>query len=125
MGAAETTPRAWAWVLLFTTSGTLLCCALPIALVALGLGGVVASLAGAAPWLVTLSQYKGWMFLASGALIALAALALYRPGRACPADPRLAAACARAEGWNRRFLWLAAGMWSLGLGAAYLPVWLS
>ena len=34
------------------------CCALPIALVALGAGGAVASMASALPWLVTLSQYK-------------------------------------------------------------------
>ena len=34
------------------------CCALPIALVALGAGGAVASMASALPWLVTLSEYK-------------------------------------------------------------------
>ena len=34
------------------------CCALPITLVALGAGGAVASMASAAPWLVTLSEYK-------------------------------------------------------------------
>ena len=34
------------------------CCALPIALVALGAGGAVASMASSLPWLVTLSEYK-------------------------------------------------------------------
>ena len=34
------------------------CCALPIALVALGAGGAVASMASSLPWLVTLSKYK-------------------------------------------------------------------
>jgi mercuric ion transport protein len=34
-------PRSWSWLLLFTTSGTLLCCALPITLVTLGLGASV------------------------------------------------------------------------------------
>lgn len=29
-------PRRWSWLLLFTTSGTLLCCAIPITLVSLG-----------------------------------------------------------------------------------------
>ena len=34
------------------------CCALPIALVALGAGGAVASMASSLPWLVALSKYK-------------------------------------------------------------------
>ncbi len=44
------------------------CCALPIALVALGAGGAVASMASALPWLVALSEYK----LATFAFTALA-----------------------------------------------------
>jgi mercuric ion transport protein len=34
------------------------CCALPIALVSLGMGSTVASLVSALPWLATLSKYK-------------------------------------------------------------------
>jgi hypothetical protein len=43
---------------LFTSFGTLLCCALPSLLVLLGLGATVASLLSAAPWLVSLSHHK-------------------------------------------------------------------
>lgn len=113
-------PRTWSWLLLFTTSGTLICCAVPITLVSLGLGAVVASMAATAPWLVTLSLYKGWMFAVSAALIALSAYAVYRPGRACPTDPDLAAACERADTWNRRFIWLSGAMWLVGFTAAFL-----
>ncbi len=116
-------PRTWSWLLLFTTSGTLICCAIPITLVSLGLGTVVASMASTAPWLVTLSLYKGWMFTASGGLIALSAWAVYRPGRTCPPDPDLAAACERADKWNRRFIWFSGAMWVIGFFAAFaLPV---
>ena len=116
-------PRTRSWLLLFTTSGTLICCAIPITLVSLGLGAAVASMASTAPWLVTLSLYKGWMFTASGGLIALSAWAVYRPGRACPADPDLAAACERADKWNRRFIWFSGAMWAIGFFAAFaLPV---
>jgi len=116
-------PRSWSWVLLFTTSGTLICCAIPITLVSLGLGTVVASMASTAPWLVTLSLYKGWMFSISGGMIVLSAWAVYRPGRACPADPELAAACERADVWNRRFIWFSGIMWCIGFFAAFvLPV---
>ncbi len=113
-------PRTWSWLLLFTTSGTLICCAIPITLVSLGLGAAVATMASSAPWLITLSLYKGWMFSISGGLIALSAWAVYRPGRTCPADPELAAACARADTWNQRFIWVSAGLWSIGFSAAYL-----
>lgn len=118
-----TKPKTWSWLLLFTTSGTLLCCALPITLVSLGLGAVVASMASTAPWLITLSQYKIWMFLLSAILIALSAWAVYRPGRVCPADPELAKACAKADRWNRRFIMIATAMWLLGFITAYgLPL---
>ncbi|MCR9277228.1 MAG: hypothetical protein NXH85_04580 [Pseudomonadaceae bacterium] len=112
-------PRTWSWLLLFTTSGTLICCAVPITLVSLGLGAVVASMASTAPWLVTLSLYKGWMFTVSGGLIALSAWAVYRPRRTCPADPDLAAACERADKWNRRFIWFSGAMWLVGFLAAF------
>ncbi len=117
-------PRTWSWLLLFTTSGTLICCAIPITLVSLGLGAVVASMASSMPWLVTLSLYKGWMFSISGLLIALSAWAVYRPGRACPTDPELAAACERADVWNRRFVWISGCMWAAGFFAAYALPWL-
>lgn len=116
----EAKPRTWGWVLLFSTSGTLVCCAIPITLVSLGLGSAVASMASAAPWLVTLSMHKGWMFTLSGGLIALAAWSVRRSGRTCPADIVLAAACEQADRWNRRFIALSAIMWSLGFFAAFL-----
>ena len=116
-------PRSWSWLLLFTTSGTLLCCAIPITLVTLGLGASVATLASAAPWIITLSQYKGWMFLSSAILIGLSFWAIHRPGRTCPTDPVLAAACNRADIWNRRFIMLSCGMWLIGFIAAFgLPL---
>lgn len=105
---------------LFLAGGTLLCCALPILLVTLGLGATVAAWVRAAPWLVTLSHYKGWMFVLSAAGLLGAAFLLYRPGRTCPADPRLARLCALADRWNRRVLTLAGVLWVLGAFAAYL-----
>ena len=97
-------PRLWGWTLIFTTSATLVCCVIPIVLVTIGMGAAVASLASSAPWLIALTMHKGWVFAVSGALIAAGAWAVYRPGRACPADPELAAACASADKWNRRFV---------------------
>ena len=115
-------PRSWSWALLFTTSATLTCCALPILLVTLGFGSVVASMASSAPWLIALSLHKGWVFAVSGTMIAASAWAVYRPGRYCPVDPELAAACAQADKWNRRFVWISAAMWSVGFVSAFALV---
>ena len=57
---------------LFTSVGTLVCCALPVLLVTLGAGAALAGLVSAVPWLIALSKYKAWTFGISGAMIVLA-----------------------------------------------------
>lgn len=104
---------------LLLATGTLICCALPILLVTLGLGSAVAALTSAAPWLVALSAHKNWIFLGSGLAIAAALWLLYRPGRACPTNPELAQVCARADRWNRIVIGLASAIWLIGIFAAY------
>lgn len=108
------------WLSLLTTTGTLVCCALPMALVGLGFGAAVAGLTSTLPWLVTLSQYKAWVFIGSAAMLALAGWLVHRPGRACPADPVLAERCARLDHWNRRVWWGGVVLWAVGLFTAYL-----
>ncbi len=110
------------WLALFTTTGTLLCCALPITLVTLGLGATVAAMTSSFPFLITLSQHKVWIFVFSALMLILAGWALYRPGRACPADAELGQACDRAMRWNRRIYWVSIGIWSVGFFAAYLAL---
>lgn len=105
---------------LLLAAGTLICCALPLLLVTLGLGASVAAMTSAAPWLVELSRHKGWIFGGSGAALVLAAVLMYRPGRICPADPQLAARCARLDRWNRRVLVIAVTIWTSGFAVAYL-----
>jgi len=119
-------PRKWGWGILFFSTGTLICCALPILLVSLGMGALVASLFSTVPFLVTLTHYKTWMFAASGLLLLLGGWLLYRPHRACPSDPELAKLCASADRWNTRLLWVAAVIWCIGFFTAYmlLPLYL-
>src|ERR1044071_9857860 len=78
---------------LFTSFGTLLCCALPSLLVLLGLGATVASFLSAVPWLVTLSRHKVVVFSVSGCLrggtllyVYLCAPRLKSAGESCPPD---------------------------------------
>lgn len=110
------------WLALFTTTGTLVCCALPIALVALGMGATMASLVSNIPFLVTLSEHKEWVFAVSGSLLALSAWLIYRPGQSCPVDPKLGALCNKTQIWNRRIYWFSVMLWGIGFFAAFLAL---
>ena len=111
-----------AWLTLFASTGTLVCCALPITLVTLGMGASVAALASSLPFLVTLSQNRIWVFAASALLLALSGWMMYRQGRACPVDPVAGALCDRTQVWNRRIFWTSVVVWGVGLVAAFLAL---
>jgi hypothetical protein len=118
----DTQEQRLTWLALFVSTGTLICCALPIALVSLGLGATAAAMSTSLPFLVSLSLHKIWVFGGSALLLVLAAWALYRSGRTCPADPELAALCERTLAWNRRVFWGAMVLWGIGFFAAYLAL---
>ena len=122
---AEAQERAvLSYLSLFSSVGTLLCCALPSLLVLLGLGATVASFLSAVPWLVTLSHHKNWVFAVSGLLIVgnflyVYALAprLQAHGNACSVDAP--EACNTASQMSRVVLWLSAALYLIGLFSAY------
>lgn len=88
-------------VTLASSAGTLVCCALPILLVSFGMGAAVVSLTSSAPWLITLSEHKPWVFGISFLMLVVCGWSIYRPGRSCPSDPHLALTCRRADRVNR------------------------
>jgi mercuric ion transport protein len=108
---------------LFTSVGTLLCCALPSLLVLAGLGASVASMLSAAPWLVTLSRHKPWTFGISGVLIAASFVNMYYVAprlqrQACsPDNPD---ACEVASRFSKAILWVSATIYVAGFFVAFL-----
>ncbi|MBA3640533.1 MAG: hypothetical protein M3541_07370 [Acidobacteriota bacterium] len=125
MRARVSQDRFVSYTSLFTSFGTLVCCALPSVLVLIGLGATVASFLSAAPWLVTLSRNKEWVFAISGALIALNFVYVYRvaprlraAGEACPIDERTA--CSTADTVSRVTLWTSAVIYVVGFFAAFI-----
>ncbi len=110
------------WLTLFASSGTLICCALPIILVTLGLGATVAAFTSSFPALVTIAQHKVWVFTGSGAMLLVSGRLMYRSGRACPADPELGRLCDQTQVWNRRIYWSSVTLWGIGFFAAYLAL---
>jgi len=110
------------WFVLLGSTTTLICCALPILLVTVGLGAVSAAMFANVPFLETLAHQKLWLFIGSGLLMAFSTWLIFRPGRSCPTDPKLAAQCARADKWNKRVLIFSAILWLIGFIAAYLAL---
>jgi len=108
------------WLTLFITSGTLLCCALPILLVSLGFGAVVASLNYNIPGLLFLAEHKFWTLSLSALLLIFLAWVIWRPNQHCPAEPELAEACQSAKRWNKRIFWLSVIIWGIGFFASVL-----
>jgi hypothetical protein len=85
-------------VSLFTSSGTLICCALPALLVTLGAGAALSSLVSIFPQLVWLSEHKDGVFSVAGVALALAGWLQWRARfEPCPTDPALAAACMKTR----------------------------
>lgn len=105
---------------LFTTTGTLICCALPIIFVTLGMGATVVAMTSTFPFLITLSQYKIWVFVFSALMLLFSGWLMFRPGRYCPTDEELGKACSNAHQWNKRIYWFSVVIWFIGFVAAYL-----
>jgi hypothetical protein len=108
------------------TSTTLVCCVLPVALVTLGAGSVLASLVSALPQLVWLSENKGAVFGIAGLSLAGSGIALWNARRLpCPSDVGLAARCAARRQWSVRLYVAALVSFALGGTFAYLLPYLA
>ena len=94
------------------------CCALPILLVALGMGSAVAAMVSALPWLVTVSQYKHITFTLTAIILAYS---FWRLTRMTACDP----SAQNTLKWQRRALWLSTAILILSMVTAYLLLPLS
>jgi len=108
------------WLTLFFTSTTLLCCALPIALVTLGFGAAVASMNYNLPGLLFLAKNKLWTLSLSALLLVFLAWLIWRPNQSCPTDPKLAARCQAASLWNQRIFWICVVIWCIAFFFSFL-----
>ncbi len=106
---------------LFTSTGTLICCALPAMVAAVAGGSAVASLVSAFPWLIPLSRQKFWFFLVAGVLLILSAILIYRP-RSKVACTVAGEGCEVASGFSKVTFWVSVLIYSVGFFFAYLAV---
>lgn len=125
MDATAKTGGFLGYLSLFTSLGTLLCCALPSLLVLVGLGATVASTVSGAPWLISFSRHKNGTFGIAGLLIAANFVYVFRiaprlqaAGQRCPVDQP--SACGTASRVSRAILWASAAIYAVGFFSAYL-----
>ena len=87
-----------AFLSLFTSTGTLLCCALPALLVALGAGAALSTLVSVVPGLVWVSEYKEAVFVLAGVMLAVSGWLQWRARFApCPVALAMRDACLRTR----------------------------
>lgn len=106
---------------LFSSFGTLLCCALPALLVSIGAGAAMAGIVGAMPQLVWISEHKIPLFVFAGFMLALSGISSYRNRNApCPANPEQVKSCLRLRRWSRRIFYLSSLIYAIGFFFAFL-----
>jgi mercuric ion transport protein len=105
-------------VSLFTSVGTLVCCALPALLVTLGMGMTLASLTASIPWLFSMSHYKGIIFVVAGVLLAASVYFIFiRPRKIESCAP---GACDAAGKYSKAIFWTSFIIYLIGVFTAYL-----
>jgi len=105
---------------ILSSFSTLICCALPAALVSLGAGAALASVLTAVPQLVWLSQHKFPLFGFAGFMLLLSGIYSYRTRHIrCPTDPTKAKLCLRLRRISARIFYFSAAIYAIGFFFAF------
>ena len=114
------------WLILFASSATLICCAIPALLVSLGLGAVMVGLVSNVPQLIWISEHKPLVFGIAGVLLVLAGVMQWRASKlACPADQKLVQACMKARKMSNVIYGISLLLYAVGSWFAFVaPYWL-
>jgi hypothetical protein len=104
---------------LFTSFGTLICCALPSTIVLLGFGASLASFLGEYPKLIWLSENKDLVFALSSAMLLLSFITQkWAAAKTCPIDQR--EDCERSKSWSKPLFFVSFTINLVGAFYAYL-----
>lgn len=126
IAASDSSSRWLAFASLFTSSGTLICCALPALLVALGAGAALSTLISVVPGLVWVSDYKEAVFIVAGVMLAIGGWLQWQSRFApCPIDSAQRSACLRTRQTSARIYAASVAIYAIGgLFAFALPLFI-
>lgn len=111
---------------LFASSTTLVCCAIPALLVALGAGAALSSLVAVFPQVVWLSEHKLELFAFAGVALAIAGWLQWRARHApCPVEPSLRNACLKTRKASLRVYIASVALYVIGGWFAFIQPWLA
>src|SRR3989338_10344631 len=106
---------------LFTSFGTLFCCALPTLFVLLGAGAAFAGLSASFPQLEWISDHKNFIFIFAGSMISLNLILRFKNRNAtCPTDPKLAKSCCKMRKISDVIFYISVTFFLIGFSFAYL-----
>jgi hypothetical protein len=112
--------RTVAFLSLFTSLSTLICCALPALFVVLGLGASFAGLVSNVPQLIWISENKVIFFAIGAVMLFLGGILQWQAKkRACPIDKR--EECLTTKDWSGLTYKLAVILYLVGASFAFLP----
>lgn len=101
---------------LFTSGSTLICCALPATLVAIGSAATLTSLISYFPQLIWISEHKPLVFGLAGTMLVIAGyLQMLARNAPCPADQQLAELCRKTRKNALGVYWLSVAIFSIGV----------
>ena len=108
---------------LFTSLGTLLCCALPALMVTLGMGATLAGLIGFFPYITSISDYKEYTFLVSGIFIFFGFFSQWSTKNvSCPSDPVKAKLCSKLRSFSWVILYISLTLYLVGFFFAFIAI---
>jgi mercuric ion transport protein len=108
---------------LFASVSTILCCALPIILVMLGMGAVFASLTSSFPLLTWLAERFIYLFLISSFLLTLSGYLIFIKPNYCPTEPKAAKLCQKLKKINKIVWWFSLTTLITSLFFKYALLW--
>jgi hypothetical protein len=110
---------------LFTSGGTLICCALPALFVSLGAGAVMASVVTSVPQIVWFSEHKLGVFIFAGVMLSISGFLQWKArSLPCPSDKELAELCNKTRVNSLRIYIFSVSVFLIGGFMAFVAPWL-
>ena len=106
---------------LFGSLSTLLCCALPVTLVSIGMGATFASISSMFPQIYWITAKKDFLFILTGVLLVISFFLMKKTqNEPCPIDKNQAEVCKNAKNYSKKIFWMTVCIYIIGLLFSYI-----